>query len=233
MPTVVITGASQGIGEAVALAFAAESEARIALIARRPEATRAVADRCRAAGAEAMVWPCDVTDADRVEAVAREVLDRWGAPDVLVNNAGSFLPASLRETTPTQFRRQIEVNLTSAFLTTRAFLDAMIQRGHGHFFFMASVASIRAYPSGAAYCAAKHGLLGLARSVREETKDAGLRVTTLLPGATFTPSWEGVDLPEARFMPVEDIARAVVDIYRLSDRTVVEEILLRPQRGDL
>ena len=69
--------------------------------------------------------------------------------------------------------------------------------------------------------------------MREETKTLGLRVTTLLPGATLTPSWDGVDLPEERFMPPVDIARALVDIYHLSDRTVVEEILLRPQPGDI
>jgi short-subunit dehydrogenase len=116
---------------------------------------------------------------------------------------------------------------------TQAFLDAMLERGKGHFFFMGSVASIRAYPGGVAYCAAKHGLLGLARVVREELKGEGLRVTTLLPGATYTPSWEGSELPEDRFMPPEDIAQTVVDAWQLSSRSVVEEILLRPQEGDV
>jgi NAD(P)-dependent dehydrogenase (short-subunit alcohol dehydrogenase family) len=84
-----------------------------------------------------------------------------------------------------------------------------------------------------AYGAAKHGLLGLARSLREEVRELGLRVTTLLPGATYTGSWAASGLPEARFMPPEDLARLVVDLHRLSDRTVVEEVLLRPQLGDL
>ncbi len=233
MPTVVVTGASQGIGQAVAEAFAQEPEARLALMARSQDKLDAVAAQCRAHGAEAAVFPCDLTDDAAVHRTAAAILARWGAPDVLVNNAGFFQPGTVRETTAELFRRQVAVNLTSAFVVTQAFLEAMVVRGRGHLFYMASVASIRAYEGAAAYCASKHGLLGLARVVREETKALGLRVTTLLPGATLTPSWDGVDLPEARFMPPVDIARALVDIYLLSDRTVVEEILLRPQPGDI
>ena len=233
MPIVVITGASQGIGQAVAEAFAQEPEAHLALIARSQDKLDAVAARCRACGAEAAVFPCDVTDDAAVHRTAAAILARWGAPDVLVNNAGFFQPGAVRETTAELFRRQVAVNLTSAFVVTQAFLEAMVAQGRGHLFYMASVASIRAYEGAVAYCAAKHGLLGLARVVREETKTLGLRVTTLLPGATLTPSWGSVDLPEERFMPPVDVARAIVDIYHLSDRTVVEEILLRPQLGDI
>ncbi|WP_456425173.1 SDR family oxidoreductase [Rhodocaloribacter sp.] len=233
MPVILITGASQGIGAAMAEAFAAEPDARLALLARNRERLEAVAERCRGLGAHAEVFPCDVTDDDAVRETARAILDRWGAPDVLVNNAGRFAPGDAFGTTPDAFRAQVAVNLTSAFVVTHAFLPAMVARGSGHVFFLGSVASIRAYPGGLAYCAAKHGVLGLARAVREDTKDRGIRVTALLPGATLTPSWDGVDLPPERFMPPEDVARAAVDVYRLSDRTVVEELLLRPQLGDL
>ena len=233
MQTIVVTGASQGIGAAVCKAFAAIPETRVALLARNEEKMAAVASSCEKLGAETMVLPCDVVDADRVQEAASRVLSKWGTPDVLVNNAGLFEPGSLLETSIEAFRRQIDVNLISAYLVTRAFLASMVERGRGTLFFMASVASIRAYPAGAAYCTAKHGLLGLARSVREETREAGIRVTALLPGATLTPSWDGVDLPAERFMPAEDIARTLVEIYTLSDRTVVEELILRPQLGDL
>ena len=233
MPVIVITGASQGIGRAVAEAFAEEPKARLALVARSAEKLDAVAAQCRTRGAEALVFICDVTDDAAVHETAQAILAQWGAPDVLVNNAGLFRPGTVAETSADLFRRQVAVNLTSAFVVTKAFLQPMVERGSGHVFFLGSVASIRAYEGGAAYCAAKHGLLGLARVLREETKPLGLRVTTLLPGATLTPSWDGVDLPESRFMPPEDIARTLIDIYHLSDRTVVEEILLRPQLGDI
>jgi short-subunit dehydrogenase len=105
----------------------------------------------------------------------------------------------------------------------------MVERGSGDVFFMASVASLVGYPRGVAYGAAKHGLLGLARSLREETKEHGLRVVSLLPGATYTDSWAASGLPEERFMPPEDLAALVVAIHGMDRRTVVEEVLLRPQ----
>ncbi len=230
---VVVTGASQGIGRAIAEAFATEEGAQVALVARTRSTLETVAENCRAQGGEALVVPTDVADEAAVEDMAETVRDEWGVPDVLVNNAGIFRYAPIDELTLDGFREQIDVNLTGAFAVTQAFLPAMRERGQGHLFYMGSVASIMAYPGNAGYCAAKHGMRGLARVVREETKDEGLRVTTVLPGATWTSTWEGIDLPEERFMPPEDVARAVVDAYHLSDRTVLEELILRPQEGDV
>lgn len=230
---VIITGASQGIGAAIAEAFARESGAQITLVARTESKLREVAARCEAVGAETLVQAADVTDAAAIRAVAGAARARFGAADVLVNNAGSFTPGGFFETSAEAFQQQLAVNLTSALHVTQAVVPSMLEAGGGHVFFMASVASIRAYAGGVAYCAAKHGLLGLARVLREETKTQGLRVTTLMPGATLTPSWDGTALPEARFMPAEDIAAAVLDAYQLSERTVIEEMILRPQEGDV
>jgi len=232
--TIVVTGASQGIGAAIAESFAAHyNSAHIALVARSTDKLESVADTCRHHGATPLVCPTDVTDDDAVAAMAERVLDAWGAPEVVVNNAGAFTPAPLSELTAEGFRDQIAVNLTSAFVVTQAFLPAMRERGSGHLFYTASVASLQAYPGNAGYCASKHGLRGLARVVREETKDEGVRVTSVFPGATHTPTWEGVDIDPERLMPATDIANTVVQAYALSDRTVMEEVLLRPQQGDV
>jgi len=230
---VVVTGASQGIGRAIAEAFAERDQARVALVARTQAKLESVAETCRERGGDPLVAPTDVTDDAAVANMAETVQTDWGTPDVLVNNAGMFTYAPLDELTMEDFREQIDVNLTGSFAVTQAFLPAMREQGEGHLFYMASVASIKAYPKNAGYCAAKHGVRGLARVVREETKDEGLRVTTVIPGATHTPTWEDVDLPEERFMPPEDVAQSVVDAYHLSDRTVMEELLLRPQEGDV
>jgi NAD(P)-dependent dehydrogenase (short-subunit alcohol dehydrogenase family) len=233
MPAIVITGASQGIGRSIAESFSTLADCRLALISRNVSRLLEVANTCRENGAEAETFRCDVTDEKQVKATAKAILEQYGPPDGLVNNAGSFEPGALRDMEVAAFKRQLDSNLTSAFLVTREFLPHMIDQSRGYIFFMGSVASIRAYPGGAAYCAAKHGLLGLARVVREETRELGLRVTTLLPGATWTPSWSGVDLPEDRFIPSGDIGKIIVDLYQLDARTVVEEIVVRPQRGDI
>ncbi|WP_103020801.1 SDR family oxidoreductase [Salinibacter altiplanensis] len=229
----VVTGASQGIGQAIAEAVAERDGARVALVARTRAKLEQTADACRARGGTPLVLPTDVTDDAAVSEMAAAVHDEWGPPDVLVNNAGAFTYAPLDALTLEGFRDQIDVNLTSAFAVTKAFLPALRERGEGHLFFMGSVASVMAYPGNAGYCAAKHGLRGLARTVRQETKAEGLRVTTVLPGATDTPTWEGTDVPKDRLMAPEDIAQSVVDAYHLSDRTVLEELLLRPQAGDV
>ncbi|MBT8400037.1 MAG: SDR family oxidoreductase, partial [Rhodothermia bacterium] len=140
---------------------------------------------------------------------------------------------SISETSAEDFRYQIDVNLNSAFYVTRAFLEVMKERGSGLIVFTASVASVKAYPGGAAYCAGKHGLLGIARVTREDTMGTGVRSTALILGATYTPSWESSGLPEERFIPVDDVASIVMDLYQKSDRTVVEEILIRPREGDI
>lgn len=233
MSIIVITGASQGIGAALAEKFAEVPNVKLALMARNEANLNEVVARCQAKGAFATSFPCDLTDASAITSVTKNILSKLGAPDVVINNAGVFEQGSFLETTLDQFNTQISVNLTSAFLVTQAFLPTLLEAKHGHLFFMASVASLRGYPSGVAYCAAKHGLLGLARVVREETKSQGIRTTVIMPGATLTPSWAGVDLPESRFMPPEDIAQSVFDIWKLSDRSVVEEIVIRPQQGDL
>lgn len=230
---VVVTGASQGIGRAIAKEFSRRNGARIGLVARTEGKLADVAEACENLGGVSLVLPTDVTDDRAVASMAERVQDEWGTPDVVVNNAGIFEYAPLDELTLDGFRKQIDVNLTGTFAVTQEFLPAMRDRQEGHFFFMGSVASIMAYPGNAGYCAAKHGMRGFARVVREETKDEGIRVTTVLPGATSTPTWEGVDLPEERFMAPEDVAKAVVDAYHLSDRTVMEELLLRPQEGDV
>ena len=156
-----------------------------------------------------------------------------GVPDVIVNNAGQFVPGSVSDTSPEDFSRQVDVNLNGAFYVTRQFLARMMTRGSGDIFFMASVASIKAYPGGAAYCASKHGLLGLARAVRAETRGTGVRSTAIVLGATLTPSWDGADLPDDRFIPPEDVAKTILAVYGLTSRTDVEEIIIRPDEGDI
>jgi len=242
-PVVLITGASQGIGAAIAKVFAKEVRGvRLALVARSEKNLRAVARACgklmrgtamAGAGAAVEIFMCDVSDDTAVAAMAGAVKKRFGVVDVLINNAGAFAGATFAETKVAEFDRIVTANLRSAFLVTQAFLPAMVKGKRGDIFFMSSIAGLEAYPNGAAYCAAKFGVTGLAQVLRAETKAAGVRVCCVHPGATWSPSWSGSGVAAERIMPAADVARSFLDIYRLSRNTVVEEIVLRPQLGDL
>jgi len=233
-PVILITGASQGIGAAIARTFAVELPGvRLALVARNEKNLRATARECLKLGAAVEIFPCDVTREKPVAAMARAVTKHFGPVDVLINNAGAFVMAPFVKTSVAAFDDMIATNLRSAFLVTHAFLPAMVKRKRGDVFFMSSIAGLGAYPQAAAYCAAKFGVTGLAQVLRAETKAAGIRVCCVHPGATWSPSWSKSGVKPARIMPAEDIARAILDVSRLSRRTVVEEIVLRPQLGDL
>lgn len=233
-PVVLITGASQGIGAAIAKVFAQDVRGvRLALVARNAQNLGAVARACAKLGAPAEIFSCDVSDAASVAALVPAVTKRFGAVDVLINNAGSFTQASFAKTTVAEFDRMVATNLRSAFLVTQGFLPAMLKRKRGDIFFMSSIAGLGAYPNAAAYCAAKFGVTGLAKVLRAETKNAGVRVCCVHPGATWSPSWSASGVKPERIMPAEDVARAFLEVWRLSRRTVVEEIVLRPALGDL
>jgi short-subunit dehydrogenase len=153
--------------------------------------------------------------------------------DVLVNNTGIFIPGQVHNEEDGVLEKTMETNLYSAYHLTRAVVSGMMERKKGHIFTLCSTASIIAYPNGGSYCISKFALYGMTKVLREEMKPYGVKVTAILPGATFTDSWKGTDLPEDRFMDSKDIAESIFAAYSLSSRAVVEEILIRPQLGDL
>ncbi|MBL4636945.1 MAG: SDR family NAD(P)-dependent oxidoreductase, partial [Kofleriaceae bacterium] len=145
--TVVITGASQGIGAAIAHEFAkqlndkGEASFRLALVSRNAQSLKRVSQECRQLGGEAEYFPCDLTQEDQVNSMAQDVRDSLGVPELLINNAGQFVRANLLSMNLQSFRATIDANLTSAFLVTRAFVQSMMARKRGTIFYMASVAS--------------------------------------------------------------------------------------------
>ena len=149
-----------------------------------------------------------------------------------MNNAGAFIPGKISEEEEGDFEKMIDTNLSSAYHITRS-LISLAKNSKAHIFNMCSTASIMPYVNGGSYCISKYALLGMTKVLREEMKPFGVKVTAILPGATLTTSWEGSDLPEDRFMKADDVAHAVWGAYAMSDHSVVEEIIIRPQLGDI
>ena len=223
--SVLVTGASRGIGLAIANRFA-DAGARVTICARDVAVVAREHPRLACIA-------CDMSDKAQVQALGARVLASGGPPEVLVNNAGAYLPGSLHEEADGTFEAMIAVNLASAYHLTRALLPAMIARGSGTILNVCSTASVTPYVNGGSYGIAKHALYGFNKTLREELKPHGIRVIALLPGATLTSSWAGTDLPEERFMPAGDIAELAWTAWSLSERTVVEELRVRPMLGDL
>ncbi len=229
----VVTGGTKGIGRAIIEKFAS-SGFDIVTCSRKKTDLEALRIALTAAyPVKVHVFAADLSVRSQVKEFTSFVLKLERHVDVLVNNAGFFTPGDITTEPEGVLESMVESNLYSAYYTTHGLAAEMKKARSGHIFTMCSIASIKAYPNGGSYAISKFALLGFSKVLREELKDKGIRVTAVLPGATRTSSWDAVQLPEERFMKPEDVADAIYGAYCLSPRSVVEEIIIRPQLGDL
>lgn len=221
----VVTGASRGIGYAVAEALhrAGAAVVRAARSLVPGEQDRRIDVRC------------DITRAADVEALTVATRAAFGVPDFVVNGAGSFLLKPLEAIQPEEFAAQLAAGLQGAFHVARAFLPSMRERGSGRLVTLGSVADHRAFPENAAYGAAKFGLRGLHEALREEFRGSGVLCTLVSPGPTDTAAWDPVDpdhrpgfVPRAAMLRPEDVAEAVLWVATRPDRVDIEWIRLGP-----
>lgn len=233
---IVITGASRGLGKAIAEKFAGDEQGHtLFLCARREETLRQFATELQARFPHAGIHflACDMGRQTAIEAFAAWVQGIQPRVDVLVNNAGQFIPGSIHNEPAGTLEQMIQVNLFSAYYLTRALLPPMMEAKKGHIFNMCSVASLKAYPNGGAYSISKYALAGFSTNLREELKPYQIKVTAVYPGAAYTDSWSGSGVDPKRLMEAGDIAEMMYTAAHLSPQACVEEILLRPQLGDL
>ena len=235
---VVITGASRGIGKAIAEIFAANghdlfltshNEVRLyktmeELVTKYPSIT-----------IKAKAF--DLAQKENAIAFGNWCLQQV-VPDVLINNAGSFQPGSVHNEANGLLESQLSVNLLGAYHLTRTLLPKMMKRpsassGRGHIFNICSIAALQAYDNGGAYSISKFALNGFSKNLREEMKPHGIKVTAVHPGAVMTDSWEDFDNSSKRIMEAGDIAKMIYAASQLSAAACVEDIVIRPQLGDL
>ena len=249
MRTAVITGATKGIGRAIAdqlwskgysIAVCSRSEAdlvemkQVLAQALRPSYSGAEKETPEGGGTQQVLTQvCDVSDQKQVTAFAKTIHDAWGSVDLLVNNAGSFEPGKLIEEPDGTLQRLLQTNVMSAYWLSRALLPDLRAAENALIVNICSIASMQAYPPGGSYAVSKFALRGLSTTLRDELKEEGIKVTAVFPGATRSARWEGVEMPQHRLMLASDVAQSVVGLLSLSPQAVVEEILIRPQLGDL
>ncbi len=228
--SVVITGASRGIGRRIAVAFARESDFALLLIARTESDLSETKALC-ADGEDNNILTvvCDAADPEAVSAIP--LPDDFPSPKIIINNAGSFLLKSLGETSHEEFVQQVRSNLFSAVNITNRFLSDLKSKSHALIVNICSEGALEGRKESGAYSASKHGLLGYTRSLRKELMDTEIGVTAINLGQTESTSWKGSSIDRNRLVDPDDVAMLIVSLSRLSARTVVDEMLITPQHG--
>ncbi|MBL8977274.1 MAG: SDR family oxidoreductase [Gemmatimonadetes bacterium] len=230
MPTALVTGATEGIGRAIAFGLGRAGYA-VGVCARTPSKLRALLDDLRAAGITAHGVPADVGLESDVATLVADITGALGPVDVLVNNAGVALLKPFEQLTVDEWDTTMATNLRSLFLVTRAVIAGMRQRKHGAIVNIASLAGRNGFAGGTAYTASKHAVLGFARSLMLEVRKDNVRVITICPGSVDTPliSSQGMLKPDVtKILKPEDVADAVLAALALPERALVSELDLRP-----
>jgi short-subunit dehydrogenase len=230
---VAITGASKGIGKAIAEIFASNgcnlfitSRGEVPLYKTMEEL------QTKYPSATIKAKPFDLGKKENAVGFANWCLS-LAVPDIVINNAGAFEPGSIYNERDGLLEEQLAINLFSAYHFTRAVLPKMMVAKAGHIFNICSIAALKAYANGGSYSISKYALHGFSKNLREEMKPFNIKVTSVFPGAVLTESWGDYDNSSNRIMVADDIAKMIYTSSLLSPAACVEDIVIRPQLGDL
>ncbi len=232
-PVAVIAGASRGIGYAIAQKFASEGF-NLFIGGTNLETISKVSTQFELEyGIKCGFFATDLSVAENCKSFCKAVIDSYSQINVLVNNAGVFLGGKMMEEDDSQLSKMMNTNLFSAYHVTKNLWDFFAKNAKSHVFNLCSIASFSAYPAGGSYSITKFALHGFTKSLRLEGMEKGICVSSVMPGATLTDSWAGVDFPESRFMKPGDVSEVIFTAWKINNFTVMEEIILRPLLGDI
>lgn len=229
-----ITGASTGIGFELAKAFA-KSGYTIIATGRRKSRLVSLVSEIRFAGHEAYAFVCDVRSERSIISTKKKILENCSSIDVLVNNAGITAFKSFIDTKPPEFDDIIETNLRGSYLTSRAVLPLMMKKKRGHIINVLSVSANTVFTNSSAYAASKAAMLAMFNVLRAETRKYNIKISNIMPGATDTPMWGASTRQkyQSRMMTTREVADIVVQVANQPKKVVIEDVVIRPIKGDL
>lgn len=235
----IVTGASSGIGAAIAEALAAEG-AQVALAARRVERLHDLKERIEQDGGRVLVVPTDVTNREQVRALVAQAEDELGPVDIMVANAGVMPLSYMHNLHEDEWERMVDVNIKGVLNSIGAVLEGMLDRGHGDIVAISSDAGRKVFPGGAVYCGTKWAVEAILQGLRLEIAGSGVRVTSIQPGSTDTELASAITDEEIlaqsksregmTALRADDVARAVVYALRQPAYAAINEVLLRPSQ---
>ncbi|MEZ4805060.1 MAG: SDR family oxidoreductase [Bacteroidia bacterium] len=224
----VITGGSKGIGLEIVRKFLQEGF-KVISVSRSLGSLNKLQQEY---GENLLVLKADMSKKEEVKRIGIEITDLHKSINVLVNNAGVFIPGEISTEEDKVFELQMALNLNAAYYISKLLIPLLKQSKDGYIFNMCSTASVIGYPNGGAYCISKHALIGMSKVLRLELMPYKIAVSSILPGATLTESWKNTELPVTRFIQASTIAKSIWFAWEARGNAVMEEILLRPVEGD-
>lgn len=223
----VITGATKGIGKAIAVKLA-QSGYDLILVARSLTELEKLQEELFFDGQQVLIYGVDCSVKEQVYSFLNAAEKDFGFVDVLVNNVGTFLPGSMLDEDDGIFEKQQNINVNAAYYMGKFFGKLMRSAQHGHIFNICSIASKAPVKNGGSYSVTKAAMLSLNDVLRQELAPHNVKVTAFLPGSTKTSSWEGTTIPDEKFVQPEDIAETLYTILNLSKGVNVDEVLITP-----
>ena len=229
-----VTGASTGIGKAIAEKFSKEG-CIVVVTARRKSRLVRIVSEIKFAGREASAFVCNVMSERSVFLTAKRIREKYGTIDLLINNAGATVFKSFLETKTQDYNNVIDTNLKGPFICMKAVLPQMIKKKHGSIINILSVAASTAFENSAVYSASKAGMSAMANCIRTEVRRYDIKICNIFPGAVDTAMWESKARQRYRnrMMTPADIAEITFDVYNKPKKVVIEDLIVRPVRGDI
>lgn len=229
-----ITGASTGIGKEIAMEFSKAGHI-VVVTARRKSRLVKIVSEIKFADREASAFVCNVMSERSVQITAKRIREKYGNIDALVNNAGVTVFKSFMDTKSTDYDTVIDTNLRGSFLCMKNVIGPMIKNKSGHIINILSVAANTAFENSSVYAASKAGLLAMSNGLREEVRRYNVKITNILPGATETPMWDSKSRQKYRnrMMSPNDIAKITVEVFQHSRKVLIEDVIVRPVKGDV